>query len=58
MVEFFKLAAFWLKTRQRVLDPSPMTFGWDLAGCMLGMRDAEQEMELVLAEMRDAIRNE
>lgn len=47
MKEFFQLAAFWLLTRELILQ-SELPKGLDLAGCMLGMRDAEQEMKLVL----------
>lgn len=54
MKEFFQLAAFWLLTKELILQ-SELPKGWDLAGCMLGMRDAEQEMKLVLEEMRDGI---
>lgn len=57
MKEFFQLAAFWLSTRQLVLQTKPYPLGWDLAGCMLGMRDAEQEMGLVIEEMRDEFFN-
>lgn len=51
MKEFFQLAAFWFLTRELILQ-SELPKGWDLAGCMLGMRDAEQEMKLVLEEIK------
>lgn len=51
MLEFFNLAAQWLRVRQVVLQTEPLSYGNDIAGCMLGMRDLEREMKLVIEEM-------
>jgi hypothetical protein len=42
MKEFFQLATFWLQTRQFILAPTELPFGYDLAGCLLGMNDCEK----------------
>lgn len=53
MREFFKLAAFWLDSRWRLIH-----YGYDrgnMEGAMLGMNDAASELKLIIEEEKHGI---